>query len=135
MIIIRPRLIWEVCMHFGWSCRRSNKLKVGRLGVHHLSAGHYIYFGSALGSGGIAARVHRHLRTVKRRFWHIDHLSGFSRVHVVFFCITRTRLECIWSQHLLEEKLAIVPIRGFGSSDCSSGCGAHFQKFDGTIPM
>ena len=38
-------------------------------------------------------------------------------------------LECVWSQALLELPGASAPVRGFGASDCHSGCEAHLVFF------
>ena len=49
-------------------------LKVGRLGRLSFKKGLYAYVGS--GQVGLRARVARHLRRNKKRFWHIDYLLG-----------------------------------------------------------
>src|SRR5690606_27361384 len=43
--------------------------------VHQLSAGQYIYAGSAHGPGGIDARLRRHFRREKTLHWHVDRLT------------------------------------------------------------
>lgn len=50
-------------------------LEVGRLGVVDLAPGRYVYFGSAWGSGGLRARIRRHVRPDKSPHWHIDYLT------------------------------------------------------------
>ena len=50
-------------------------IHAGRLGAIALSPGTYAYTGSALGPGGLRARVGRHLRAEKRPHWHIDALT------------------------------------------------------------
>jgi len=46
---------------------------VGKLGVLSVQAGYYVYVGSALGPGGLAARVGRHCRREKALRWHVDY--------------------------------------------------------------
>jgi len=41
-------------------------ITVGRLGTCSFPAGSYVYVGSALGSGGLSARLAHHRRPVKR---------------------------------------------------------------------
>jgi len=41
-----------------------------------LAPGLYVYCGSAKGSGGIAARIGRHMRHGKRAHWHVDQLTS-----------------------------------------------------------
>lgn len=48
-------------------------VRVGRLGVLALQAGGYVYVGSALGSGGLRARLGRHLRVDTPARWHFDY--------------------------------------------------------------
>src|SRR6516225_6486489 len=45
-----------------------------------LQAGRYLYCGSAKGSGGIRARLSRHMRPGKVIHWHVDLLTGAGRV-------------------------------------------------------
>lgn len=90
---------------------------VGRLGLVELGPGFYIYVGSALGLGGLAARVSRHLKRGKRLRWHIDYLTSDPRVEVeaVVYAYAEERLEST-----LASGLAAVlepAVKGFGSSD------------------
>jgi len=50
---------------------------VGKLGVLSAQVGYYVHVGSALGPGGLAARVGRHCRREKRLRWHVDYSSVF----------------------------------------------------------
>ena len=47
-------------------------VSVGALGDKSFQKGLYVYVGSA--QNNLEKRVKRHLRKVKRRFWHIDYL-------------------------------------------------------------
>ncbi len=87
-----------------------------------LAPGTYLYAGSAWGPGGIRARVLRHARRAKARYWHVDRLTEVAAlVGVLAFPGGH---EC----DLIERGRALpgtsVPIPGFGSSDCRS-CAAH----------
>lgn len=73
----------------------------------------------------LESRVKRHFRDDKRLRWHIDYLSssrGVKRLGAIM-AETDRKLEC-------EVNMAIarafgIVIKGFGSSDCRSGCGGH----------
>ncbi len=92
-------------------------LKSARLGV-----GHYLYAGSALGPGGIRARVLRHARKGKRRHWHIDHLTEAGTLLAALALPGMGECEVVRS--LLALPGVTVPVPGFGSSDCRT-CPAH----------
>ena len=107
------------------------EIKIGSLGPRVFKPGFYLYTGSGLGSGplGLRGRVERHLglRGRRRAFWHIDYflMSPGAMVKAVVAARTEERKECEVNKALLEGLRASVPIRGFGSSDCPSGCPAH----------
>ncbi len=95
---------------------------IGALGAWDFPAGHYIYVGSAWGSGGLAARLGRHLRGGRTRHWHVDYLRACA--HPTAYCLApRARLECVWAAHLLALPFARVVVPRFGASDCT--CAAH----------
>src|SRR5208337_3227365 len=50
------------------------EIRVGRLGDMRLQSGFYVYVGSALGPGGVRARVNHHMRASPRHHWHIDYV-------------------------------------------------------------
>ena len=100
----------------------SHKLSIPRLGLPLLSAGLYIYCGSAYGTGGIATRVNRHLRRDKSAHWHIDHLTNSGRIVDVISWPNGS--ECDIVNHLSKVHHSTPPIPGFGSSDCKQ-CISH----------
>jgi len=106
---------------------REAEITVGHLGTFGFAAGYYCYVGSAMGHGGIAARVRRHLRGAKRPHWHVDYLLFEAPVVEIWATRSTDRLECIWAQALLSLPGVKVPVRRFGSSDCS--CQAHLFRF------
>lgn len=97
-------------------------LWVGRLGTVTIPAGRVRYFGSARGSGGVAARVARHLRVDKKKHWHIDYLTARWPSKSVFVDVERTECELV-AEDLRDGKWTVV-VDGFGSSDCRT-CPAH----------
>ena len=60
--------------------RQPQDLTVGRLGRFSFPSGDYIYLGSALGPGGLRARLGRHLQGSGKPHWHIDHLRVMAQV-------------------------------------------------------
>ena len=102
------------------------QLQIGRLGGVQLSKGWYIYFGSAFGPGGLAARVERHLRYHKTRHWHIDHLIWATTVREVWYSQRQRDLEHCWAQAALDQPAARNLLRGFGASDCH--CLSHLVR-------
>lgn len=99
------------------------RLQVGRLGTFDLSAGHYAYAGSALGPGGLAARVARHLNPSRRQHWHIDRLLNIGKPQAVWYVELPVRLECAWARAVAALPGASLPVPRFGASDCR--CPAH----------
>lgn len=102
-------------------------IAAGRWRGFTLPPGVYVYVGSAHGSGGLAARLARHLRAEKRPHWHIDALTTVLPVAAVRATVSLERLECAWVRRLLAGG-ASAPIPGFGSSDCRAGCPAHLLR-------
>lgn len=102
--------------------RRCVDAQIGRWGRLAVQPGYYLYVGSAFGPGGLAARVSRHCRPNKSKRWHVDYLREYARISTVCCSYDPARLEHRWAQRLAEMP-DIVPIPGFGCSDCS--CQAH----------
>jgi Uri superfamily endonuclease len=101
-------------------------LHAGRLGVFTLAAGWYAYTGSALGPGGLRARVGRHLRADKKPHWHIDALTAAAAIPEVWAVESRERLECAWAAALAAHPEVSAPLPGFGASDCA--CNTHLLR-------
>lgn len=94
------------------------EITVGKLGTFTFPAGYYIYVGSALGPGGLEARLARHRRRDKKLRWHIDYLLERAQLVEVWSAASTARLECLWAQAAQELPVGEVPVPGFGSSDC-----------------
>ena len=107
-------------------------IKVNHKGkLYTLPSGIYLYVGSALGSPkAFEHRILRHFRKNKKVHWHIDKItsSALSIIHSIIFLKSKERLECKVSQLLNNSEFCEVPIPNFGSTDCKSGCPAHFYR-------
>jgi Uri superfamily endonuclease len=101
--------------------------RVGRLGWIRFDAPFYLYFGSALGPGGLGARLEHHLQPARRAHWHVDYLRQVARLRGVWHTRDPERLECTWVE-------AASKLRGgwlvprFGCSDCR--CRSHLLAID-----
>ena len=104
------------------------EIVVGRLGEYCFLAGYYLYVGSALGPGGLAARIGRHLRrSGKAQRWHVDYLLTRAQIEEVWVAEGKVRAECHWAEALRKAEGAILPVDGFGASDCA--CPTHLIYF------
>lgn len=110
------------------SCRTNPIIQVGRLGGLQLQPGFYVYVGSALGPGGIAARVAHHERVSPRPRWHIDYLRAHTQLGQVWYTCDPVRREHQWADVFKQARGASIPMVGFGSSDCN--CMSHLFRFE-----
>jgi Uri superfamily endonuclease len=118
---------------------KQERITIGKLGTFNFPAGYYLYVGSALGPGGLWARLARHRRDSenspgssssrrgKKLHWHIDYLLQRAQLVEVWSVASEERLECKWSEVARGLPGAQVLVRGFGSSDCR--CPAHLIYF------
>jgi len=102
---------------------RDAEIAVGRLGSFVFPNGWYAYVGSALGPGGLSARLARHQRQNKRMHWHIDHLLARGTLVSIWQVKCPDRLECTWATAIRQLDDTRIPVTGFGSSDCH--CPSH----------
>lgn len=102
-------------------------IEVGKLGRHAFPFGFYAYVGSALGPGGLAARVKHHLHGISRPHWHIDYLREVTRPDGLWFVESDLLLEHAWAGILPLLNHASQSMTGFGSSDCK--CQTHLFHF------
>jgi len=100
---------------------------IGRLGTLDVEPGFYVYVGSALGPGGLAARIARHARTEKKVRWHIDYLRAVTRLEEVWYVEGIEKQECQWAEGFAGMRGAAAPMAGFGASDCA--CRTHLFSF------
>jgi Uri superfamily endonuclease len=118
---------------------KQERITIGKLGTFDFPAGYYLYVGSALGPGGLRARLARHQhgsesslqsssgQTDKKLHWHIDYLLQRAQLIEVWNIASKERLECKWGEAARRLSGAQVPVRGFGSSDCR--CPTHLIHF------
>jgi Uri superfamily endonuclease len=104
----------------------ASDLQAGRLGQLSLSPGWYVYCGSALGTGGLKARLSRHLRPALQH-WHIDYLKPCTTAGAIWYVLDSHRHEHDWARAFLSLPEARLPFPRFGASDCR--CPAHLIYF------
>ena len=93
---------------------RPRRLEIGRLGCFAFPKGYYAYVGSALGS--LEARVGRHGKAGKKRFWHIDYVTPEPMPVAKAFLIRRQdRIETGLASRI--RVLCDSAVEGFGASD------------------
>ena len=102
------------------------RLPIGALGDQDFAPGTYLYCGSALGPGGVRARVRRHLEGARPLHWHIDYLLRRARVQAVWVRTGTRRLECEWAAALSRNDAFTCPAPRFGASDCR--CRSHLWR-------
>jgi len=108
-------------------CLTARGIRIGRLGELQLRPGRYIYVGSAFGPGGLRARIGRHQSVVRRLHWHIDYLRAHTRLEwILHRCVARVEHE--WAGRIATMPDVVMPMLGFGSSDCD--CLAHLYWFE-----
>ena len=103
------------------------RVTVGRLGDQTFARGDYAYVGSALGPGGLAARLGHHLGSAGRTHWHLDYLCPFFRPLEIWCTASSHHFEHVWAKALMAIRGANTPVPGFGASDCR--CPAHLVAF------
>ncbi len=96
------------------------RIRVGRLGKFDFTAGCYVYTGSA--RRNLESRIARHLRREKKLRWHIDYLLNHPAAEVTDVRVF-TAPECRVNQ----QAPGIIPVPGFGASDCRRGCKSHLK--------
>lgn len=89
---------------------REKKIEIGKLGDFLFKKGNYLYVGS--GKRNIEKRIERHLKTEKKKFWHIDYFLQYARVREVW----ASKREESEIAGILESILEI-PAMSFGCSD------------------
>lgn len=112
-------------------CRKTGNTTIGKLGKVALHPGFYIYVGSALGPGGIKARVSRHRRRRKKLHWHIDYLRRHTALVEAWTMAGAANREHDWAETLIGHFESAHD--RFGASDCR--CLSHlFYSADRPSP-
>jgi Uri superfamily endonuclease len=104
------------------------RVRIGRLGTLPVRPGFYVYVGSALGPGGLEARIARHRRLRKTRRWHLDHLRPFLRLEEEWTLPDAICREHEWAAAIGNLPGASIPLPRFGASDCR--CPSHLHCFE-----
>jgi Uri superfamily endonuclease len=112
-------LIFESKSHF--------RLMVGKLGFAAFPAGWYAYTGSAIGPGGLPARIRHHLGIATRPHWHMDYLRPRGCLREIWYGQAPRYDEHRWAACLRSMPRSIAVVPGFGSSDCR--CETHLVYF------
>jgi Uri superfamily endonuclease len=105
-------------------------IQIGKLGSFEFPAGHYLYIGSAFGSGGLAGRLGRHLvpdRPGKSPHWHIDYLRRQAPIIAIWFGVHDLPREHDWAEQTRQLPGSNYPAPRFGASDCR--CHSHLFHF------
>jgi Uri superfamily endonuclease len=105
---------------------RSREIPIGRRPPVRFPGGFYCYVGSAMNS--LERRICRHMSRDKALHWHIDWFLEHARIVDIKRIESQKRLECKLSRDVAGLADGI-PMRGFGSSDCS--CESHLHYFRG----
>jgi Uri superfamily endonuclease len=105
----------------------SGVIQIGSLGPLQVVPGFYVYVGSAMGPGGIRARLSHHLRPAPHPHWHIDYLRTRVDVEQVWFTYNSEPAEHQWAKCLVAMRGSSLPMPRFGSSDCA--CPSHLFFF------
>ncbi|MCB1748751.1 MAG: GIY-YIG nuclease family protein [Gammaproteobacteria bacterium] len=103
-------------------CTTPTSIVVGRRGHLDFAPGWYLYVGSALGPGGVRARLGRHLRGGGRCRWHVDYLRARMAVAGAWVAYSATNAEHDWAVALGGHP-GLRMIDGVGASDCR--CASH----------
>ena len=98
-------------------------IRIGRRGDGVFPQGYYTYIGSAFGSGGVCARLGRHLVHTKKMHWHIDYLREHVEIIAIWCTYDPLQREHQWSASFQQMASASTPFSRFGASDCK--CPSH----------
>ncbi len=108
-------------------CRAHIVRQVGVLGPVALVPGLYLYIGSA--RRGLAARLARHARSLKKHRWHIDYLLDGTALRLAEIWISGSLKECALAALIRQLPEVVLPQPGLGASDCR--CRTHFYRYTG----
>jgi Uri superfamily endonuclease len=72
-------------------------ISIGKKGKITFRKGYYVYVGSAL--NGLEQRIKRHLKSNKRKHWHIDYLLEFALIKYIFIKESKKKKNVILQNH------------------------------------
>ncbi|MGQ9617854.1 MAG: GIY-YIG nuclease family protein [Candidatus Aminicenantia bacterium] len=99
-------------------------VKTGKKGVFRFNKGYYLYSGSGKRNG--FQRVLRHIKSSKKKRWHIDYLISYCKIIKIWILFEENVNECFLSSGLKKLNGKIL-VKKFGSSDCN--CLSHLFYF------
>jgi len=102
---------------------RGKTIRVGRPGMMLFAAGYYAYVGSALGPGGLQARLRHHMAVAERPLWHLDYLRRETVPCEAWIVVQENGREHLWADALYRSGDMGDWVPGFGCSDCK--CPTH----------
>jgi Uri superfamily endonuclease len=111
-----------------FSSSKDKPIVIGKLGILLLKPGFYVYVGSAFGPGGLQSRIKHHINHSSRPHWHLDYLSPAIKLCEIWYTYDQIRREHQWATIHSQTKGAILPLPGFGSSDCRCLSHLFFYK-------
>jgi Uri superfamily endonuclease len=123
-MVIEPKLGTYALV---FSCASNARIQTGRLGMMQFQPGYYVYLGSALGPGGLRARIAHHQKPSRRPHWHIDYVRAHTQIHCIWFGYDARRREHQWARVVRTMRHARAPLLAFGASDCD--CRSHLYFF------
>lgn len=109
-------------------------VQIKSLGETKFASGTWVYVGSAMGAGSTSLenRLNRHFRREKTIYWHIDYLlDEDTEIEKAIWAQSMDHFECDLVQSLASSNEFKAGPKGFGASDCKSGCIAHIFKHQG----
>jgi Uri superfamily endonuclease len=110
------------------------KVQIKSLGETEFVPGVWVYVGSAMGTGSTSLknRLCRHFRKEKTIYWHIDYLFGEdTEIEKAIWAQSERHLECDLAKSIASNNEFKAGPKGFGASDCKSGCVTHIFKHQG----
>jgi len=107
---------------FVFEILEKRRISVGSLLYIDFDEGLYVYVGSARGPGGLRKRIARHASKQKRVRWHIDYLTVDPHVvpRAAVYAVTEDDLEEEIARALMESRIMVPTVKGFGCSDKKS---------------
>lgn len=112
---------------------QARTVQIGRLAQLAVRRGYYVYVGSALGPGGVRARLRHHAKVSRRQHWHLDYLRAETAFYAAYAGYSPERKECEWASILATGEGVTEPMSGFGSSDCR--CNSHLFYFSSALKL
>ena len=110
---------------------QAKTIQIGKLGQFNIEKGYYVYIGSAMGPGGVLARLKHHKNVSKKMHWHMDYLRAKTEFYEAYALYSPERKECEWAKLTARCELVSEPMHGFGSSDCQ--CSTHLFYFSSYV--